>query len=63
MVLAPANDGGPNRQAAQTANRRLFGGGHVDFLQGDDRRVHETVSLGNSPSDDQKDEQARYQAE
>jgi len=33
-------------------DRRLFGGGHVDILQGDDRRVHQDVSLGDSPPDD-----------
>lgn len=39
----------------------MFGRCHLDFLQRNEQRFHQNVLVGNSPLDDQKNEQARHQ--
>lgn len=39
----------------------MLGRGHVDFLQGNEQRIHQNVFVGNTAFDHQKDEQTRHQ--
>lgn len=39
----------------------MFGGRDVDIFEGDEQRIYEAVSLGDSAFDDQENEQARHQ--
>lgn len=63
MDRPPADAGRDCGQAAEDADRRVFGGGDLGVLEGNGRRVHQDVPVGDSAPDDQEDEPARHEIE
>lgn len=56
LAQSPADDMHSGGQNVEDTNSRMFCSSHLDILQRDDERIHQTLPLGNPSFDHQEDE-------